>query len=123
MENDSLTPEVLAQLKQQLQTKKEQLEKELSGFATRDPNVKGDWDTKFPRTPQGNLEEAADEVEEYATNLHVEFSLENQLKSIDAALQNMENGTYGICEKCQNPISLERLNVSPEAPVCTKCNS
>jgi len=115
--------ELLAQLKQQLQTKKEELEKELSSFATPDPNIKGDWDSKYPRVPQGNLEEAADEVAEYSTRLHLEFNLENQLKDITNALENMGKGTYGICEKCQKSIGEERLKASPEARTCASCNT
>jgi len=117
-----MNSELLAQFKQRLQSKKEDLEKELSSFATPDPNIKGDWDSKYPRVPQGNLEEAADEVTEYSTRLHLEFSLENQLKDITSALENMEKGTYGMCEKCQNSISEERLKASPEARLCTSCN-
>ena len=112
-----------SELKKQLETKKQQLEKELSAFATKDPHVKGDWDAKYPRTPQSNLEEAADEVEEYSTRLHLAFNLENQLKDTTSALEKIESGTYGLCEKCQNPISQERLNVSPEARLCGQCNT
>jgi DnaK suppressor protein len=110
-----------AALKKQLQTKKQQLEEELGRFATKDPNLKDDWDTKYPRVPQGNLEEAADEVTEYSTNLHVEFSLETQLKAVTNALERMEKGAYGNCEKCGNAISAERLSVSPEASRCATC--
>ena len=120
--NNILNPELLTQLKDQLQTKKEELEKELSSFATKDPNVKGDWDSAYPRTPQGNLEEAADEVEEYSTRVRLEFNLENLLKDVNNALEKMKQGTYGACEKCSNPISQERLKVSPEARLCGECN-
>jgi len=115
--------ELLAQLKQQLQSRKEEFEKELSSFATPDPNIKGDWDSKYPRVPQGNLEEAADEVSEYSTRLHLEFSLENQLKDINTALDKMEKEAYGVCENCQKPIGEDRLNASPEARTCISCNT
>lgn len=113
---------VLEELKSRLQTKKRQLEKELGEFATKDPNLKDDWDTKYPRVPQGNLEEAADEVEEYTTKLNVEFNLETQLKDVNAALARIEQGNFGICQTCKNPIALERLKVSPEAKLCQSCN-
>lgn len=117
-----LSSQSTEELQQALEQKKEHLEKELGGFATKDPNVKGDWDSKFPRTPQGNLEEAADEVEEYSTRVHVEFALENQLRDVTHALEKIKEGKYGICESCQNPISVDRLQVSPEAKVCQQCN-
>lgn len=122
MDDNTLNPELLAKFKEQLQNKKEELEKELSSFATKDPNVKGDWDSKYPRTPQGNLEEAADEVEEYSTRVHLEFNLETHLKNIQDALEKFENGTYGVCEKCRKPIAVERLKASPEARTCALCN-
>jgi RNA polymerase-binding transcription factor DksA len=111
------------EFKEQLQKKKEQLEAQLSEFATKDPNLQGDWDTRYPRIPGGNLEEAADEVEEYSTKLHLEFNMENQLKDVADALERIEKGTYGTCEKCGNPIVPERLQISPEARTCGKCNS
>lgn len=123
MDNNKLSADVLKDFKTQLQIKKEQLERSLSQFATKDPHVQGDWDTKYPRTPEGNLEEAADEVEEYSNKIHIEFSLEVQLKDIDAALERMENKGYGVCEKCNNAISIERLKVSPEARTCSVCVS
>ena len=113
--------QLLEELKSQLQAKKQQLESQLSEFATKDPNLTDDWDTKYPRVPQGNLEEAADEVEEYSTKLNVEFNLETQLKDVNAALEKIEQGSYGLCEKCKNPIALERLKVSPEARLCQNC--
>ena len=112
-----------AEFKQQLEIKKGRLEKELSGFATQDPEIKDDWDSKYPRTPGSNLEEAADEVTEYSTRLHLEFNLENQLKDVNAALEKIEKGAYGICEKCKNPISEERLKASAEARLCGQCNA
>lgn len=112
---------LLSQLQAELLKKKEHLEKELSVFAKKDPKVRGDWDSQYPRTPGGNLEEAADEVEEYSTRLDLEFNLETQLKNINAALEKAGKGQYGICEKCKNPIDQERLKVSPEARLCGGC--
>ena len=104
-----------------LQLKKEALEKELSRFATKDAKLKGDWDTKYHRIPEGNLEEAASEVEEYSTSLPIEHSLELQLKAVNAALEQIQKGTYGVCENCGKEISQERLAAFPEAKVCAEC--
>jgi DnaK suppressor protein len=50
---------------------------------------------------------------------HMEFrTRERQLKlitKIDAALQKIEDGTYGYCEITGEPISLKRLEVRPIA--------
>ncbi len=121
MKNNQLTPTILADLKRQLEKKKGQLETQLSSFATKDPNLKDDWDTKYPRVPEGNIEEAADEVEEYSNKITVEFNLENQLKDVNTALARVQEDSYGVCEKCGKPISLERLQASPEARTCESC--
>lgn len=118
-----MNKETSTQLKEELLEKKKNLEEELSSLAKKDPKLKGDWDAKMPRVPEGNLEEAADEVEEYSTNLHIEFSLEKQLKNVDAALERIKRGTYGKCEKCQKNIDPERLKASPEAATCTDCRA
>jgi DnaK suppressor protein len=111
----------LEELRQKLEEKKESLEKQLASFAKKDKNVKGDWDTKFPEYNDGQLEEAASEVEEYSTNLPIEFSLETRLRDINSALEKIKKGKYGICERCGKKISEERLKAFPEARFCLKC--
>lgn len=45
----------------------------------------------------------------------------DELRRIDAALERIEHGTYGICAKCGNPISDERLQAVPTAALCRNC--
>jgi RNA polymerase-binding transcription factor DksA len=40
---------------------------------------------------------------------------------IRAALQRLRDGTYGICARCGERISTERLEVLPETPLCKIC--
>ncbi len=40
------------------------------------------------------------------------------LKEVDLALERMDNGTYGICEICKDPIETERLLADPLITVC-----
>jgi DnaK suppressor protein len=44
-----------------------------------------------------------------------------QLAEIGRALERIENGTYGICERCGGPISPERLAARPTAVRCIAC--
>jgi DnaK suppressor protein len=44
-----------------------------------------------------------------------------QLEDIDAALARLDEGTYGICERCGRPIAPERLEVRPTARTCVSC--
>lgn len=43
---------------------------------------------------------------------------ELHLARIEAALNAMENGTYGICATCSEPIPLERLDAVPDCLYC-----
>lgn len=107
-------------LKEKLENKKAALEKQLGTFATRDPKLKGDWDTRFPDF-DGGMEEAADEVEEYTSRLPVEFSLEIMIKNINLALEKLKQGKYGKCENCGKKIDGKRLEVHLAARTCMKC--
>lgn len=110
------------QIKEKLEKRKKEIEKSLKKFASKDKDLKGDWDTVFPDFGENNLEEMADEVEEYENLLPVEHSLENKLSEINSALEKIKKNTYGICENCQKEISKERLKVFPEARFCLDCN-
>jgi DnaK suppressor protein len=46
---------------------------------------------------------------------------ESALYEIDAALQRLEEGSYGICERCVEPIPWERLEALPMSRLCTTC--
>lgn len=50
-------------------------------------------------------------------------SLELRLNSIERALRAIEKGTYGICERCGQPIDPARLEARPDASLCLKCQS
>jgi DnaK suppressor protein len=42
---------------------------------------------------------------------------------IDRALGKMDAGTYGVCERCGNPIPKVRLKALPYASLCVACKS
>lgn len=42
---------------------------------------------------------------------------------IDRALRRMDAGTYGLCERCGNPIPRARLKALPHATLCVSCKS
>ncbi len=43
------------------------------------------------------------------------------LKKIDLALAKIDNETFGVCEECEEPISLKRLEARPETALCIRC--
>jgi DnaK suppressor protein len=53
----------------------------------------------------------------------LEMKRRNQarLQSVARALARIDDGSYGVCLKCEEPISARRLEVHPETPVCIDC--
>jgi len=49
------------------------------------------------------------------------IQLKNELGEIELALIKIEQGNYGICEMCEEPIEIDRLKVKPFARYCIEC--
>ncbi len=45
----------------------------------------------------------------------------DKLAQIDRALARIDDGTYGVCESCGNPIGKMRLMAFPRATLCMTC--
>lgn len=43
------------------------------------------------------------------------------LDKIQKALDRIEEGTFGVCEDCGDPISIKRLEARPETTLCIRC--
>jgi DnaK suppressor protein len=60
-------------------------------------------------------------------NFEQEFTLslmeneEGTLDAIEAALERIDSGSYGMCEECGVKIPKARLLAIPYAPFCVKC--
>lgn len=54
-------------------------------------------------------------------NLAVIDNQINEVRDIEAALERVQTGTYGICTDCGGPIDFERLQAWPTAKRCLPC--
>jgi DnaK suppressor protein len=43
------------------------------------------------------------------------------LEKIDKALERIQDGTFGICEQCDEEISVKRLEARPVTTLCIRC--
>jgi DnaK suppressor protein len=43
------------------------------------------------------------------------------LKKVEKALQRVEDGSFGVCERCEEQISLKRLQARPVTTLCIRC--
>ncbi len=101
-----------------LLAEKERLEKELGNLVHRDPQR---------ATEELMGETGADEGEnaERVAALGDELSLEEELihahKDVESALKALENGEYGVCKYCKQPIDEARLRIRPTSTSCVAC--
>jgi RNA polymerase-binding transcription factor DksA len=118
-----LDQKTINELKTALEKEQELLISELKTIATPDPNLKDDWDVKHEEwgedqiTSEEDLEtgESVNESDEDMKNKALSDHLELRLKEVNDALKRVEDGTYGICRACKNPIPIERLRANPAA--------
>lgn len=89
----------------------------MSDVATGDEN---EMHAKFPELGD-KIDENAQQIEGYETNLATEKILDHSLHDIKSALESIENGTYGICKYCHEPIAEKRLLARPVASSCVEC--
>jgi DnaK suppressor protein len=68
-----------------------------------------------------HLADTATETVEREIGNTLEEHDERLLGAIDAALQRIEDGTYGKCVNCGAPIPEERLEAMPWATLCIDC--
>jgi DnaK suppressor protein len=64
--------------------------------------------------------DAADNIEELATNVPLVANLQKRRKEIKAALRRIKDGSYGTCEECGEDIDLDRLEANPAAATCIR---
>ena len=73
------------------------------------------FDQNFADSSQVTAERG--EVEALANNLR------DSLTDVEAALAKLDNGTFGTCEGCGQPIPPARLEAKPAARLCMECAS
>jgi RNA polymerase-binding protein DksA len=68
-----------------------------------------------------HLADTATETYDRELDYTLEENSGHVLAEIDAALERIEVGTYGICTNCDQPVALERLEALPWATLCIDC--
>ncbi|HEX7036895.1 MAG TPA: TraR/DksA family transcriptional regulator [Pseudomonadales bacterium] len=65
--------------------------------------------------------EQAVELENGETLVALDREVNSEIREIDQALRRLEEGTYGECAECGEPISEQRLKALPFARLCIDC--
>jgi RNA polymerase-binding protein DksA len=101
--------------KELLEEERASLRHELVELGHGDEGGRLDYDSNFADTSQVTAERGEAEV--------LAGRLRETLHEVEAALEKIENGTYGNCESCGQPIAPARLEAKPATPLCIDCAS
>jgi RNA polymerase-binding transcription factor DksA len=105
--------------KDRLEKEKTSLEEQLATVGQPSTENPGEWEAVQKDTEQeSDLHDQADHLDEYQENRAIIDVLNTQHREVLAALARIENGTYGVCEVCKEPIEIERLEADPSAKTC-----
>jgi len=106
-----MTDVQLSDLKAQLEAERADLVAQLAelghGASPADPLT---YDANFADSSQVTAEKGETEA--------LAATLQESLEAVDAALHRMDEGTYGLCDRCQAPIAPARLEAMPSATRC-----
>jgi DnaK suppressor protein len=71
----------------------------------------------------GSQAAAASQVFEQQRDLALRDRAQQHLALVDAALRRLDEGSFGSCVRCGQPIPPERLDVLPWAAHCIDCQT
>lgn len=105
--------------KNTLTTLYEELTVQLTSIARRDDRT-GDWVAVPPTDTSESADEntQADVVEEWNERRALMAQLEVRFHHIELAMKKLNNGTFGQCEICHDPIEPARLAANPASRTC-----
>ena len=116
----SLSKDQIKQLRQLLITERAKLAEEIKSIA-RDAATS-------PRDASGDLSaytihmaDMAADTYDRELNMNIASSEQELLYQIDDALKRLDDGSYGICQQCNQPIAMSRLKAVPYASMCIAC--
>jgi RNA polymerase-binding protein DksA len=84
--------------------------------------------SKSPREASGDLSgytvhmaDMSADTYERELSMNMVSNEQEILYQIDDALKRLDDGSFGICQQCSQPITMSRLKVVPYASLCINC--
>ena len=106
-------------LRGQLEAELKRLNEELEQLKASVPPV----DERREGSPFGKREEEATETLELEKRIVLERRIREGMVAVEHALHKFEEGTYGLCDICGQPIDPARLEALPRANLCLNCKA
>jgi DnaK suppressor protein len=101
-------------LKEQQELRSQLTELETSTFSDSQSDLTGEtaFDEEYADSGTATFERERD--------LSLENNVRDLLEKIEKALSRMDEGTFGVCERCGKPIEKARIKALPYASLCIK---
>ena len=122
MENQVVDQTTLDRVKASLTKEQIRLTNELANYSRKDYHESDRIGDKFPEYGD-KPDENAQEISEYTATVAEERLLEDSLSDVEGALKRINEGGYGICKYCHNPINSKRLLARHTASSCIDCKT
>jgi RNA polymerase-binding protein DksA len=119
MADSKLTQKESDDLRARLEEERTELQRQLAGieedtFAATQSELSGDVGLDDESADAGTA------TFEREKDLSIEQNVRDLLAKIDRALKRMDDGVYGICERCGKPIEKARIKALPYVDLCIK---
>ena len=112
-----MTQQDTTTIRERLEGERKSLVEQLDSLSIENQNQQDDYGV-------GNhLADDATELFTRERNIALRNNAQDLMDQIDAALQRLDDGTYGKCVRCGNPIGAERLEALPYAAYCVSCQA
>jgi DnaK suppressor protein len=109
-------------LRKQLEDRKAEIENDVLYMANEMRSIGVDQDDE--NGSLGNhIADDGSNVTEAERIVTVTDDLQSILAQVNAAIERMNEGTYGICQRCGKPINQARLEAFPYVAHCIECQS
>jgi len=116
MSSETLKPSQVAQLRAQLTTQQQELSDLLNNTDASARPVTLDQQSV------GRVSRI-DAIQQQQMAIASQQQANDMLKSIELALRRIDDGDYGDCQQCGEPIAYARLQAQPFANLCIDCQS
>ena len=120
MKGLSFTKEQVKQFRQLLITERAKLAEEIKTIAREAATS--------PRDASGDLSaytvhmaDMAADTYDRELSMNLVSSEQEILYQIDDALKRLDDGSFGVCQQCSQPIAMSRLKAVPYASLCITC--
>jgi RNA polymerase-binding protein DksA len=116
-----LSRKEMGEFRRLLEDERTRLLEELEAMEEHTPEVEDQVGMDIGGGYDEDLADVASSTFEREKGLALESSVQQMLAQVEEALARVDEGTYGVCQRCGDPIDVARLRVLPFATLCIRC--